>query len=73
MIINFGIPGKGFNKRQWMTKCNRLKTKSFQVSKAAKKRGKKKDNILKTTMETYDVYWMVNVIVFIFITFTVLK
>lgn len=37
-----------------------LKTKSFQVSKA------KKVNILKTIMKTHhDVYWIVNVIVFI--------
>lgn len=75
MKINFWIPEKGFNKRQWMTKCNRLKTKSFQVSKGANnKKKKKKVNILKTTMETHhDVYWMVNVIAFISITFTALK
>lgn len=44
-----------------MTKSNRLKNQKLSSFK-----GKKKVNILKTTMKTHhDMYWIVNVIVFI--------
>jgi len=57
------LPANSFNRRQKNEKKNviDLKTKSFQVLKA-----EKKVNILKTTMKTHhDMYWIVNVIVFI--------